>query len=85
MRTTLNEAIDVIFGTDSGDPGTGPDDPVQVDGTVAELLQQAEDAFNAADAALRAGDLARYAEQVDAAQELIAQALALIAENETNG
>ena len=85
MRPTLNEAIAVIFGTEPTDPGTGPDDPIQVDGTVAELLQQAEDAFDAADTALRAGDLARYAEQVEEAQALIAQALALIAENEENG
>ncbi|MGI9626367.1 MAG: UPF0182 family protein, partial [Longimicrobiales bacterium] len=85
MRPTLNEAISVIFGTETTDPGTGPDDPIQVDGTVTELLQQAEDAFDAADAALRAGDLARYAEQVEEAQALITQALALIAENEESG
>ncbi|MBT8164366.1 MAG: UPF0182 family protein [Acidimicrobiia bacterium] len=84
MRPTLNEAIDVVFGTETSDPGTGPDDPIQVDGTVAELLQQAETAFEAADAALRAGDLARYAAQVEEAQALITRALALIAETDTN-
>jgi uncharacterized membrane protein (UPF0182 family) len=83
MRTTLNEAIDEIFGTDSSDDGGGDVvDPGPIDGTVAGLLEQAEAAFVAADAALRDGDLALYAEKVDEAQGLIEQALALIAANE---
>jgi len=82
MRTTLNEAIDVIFGTDSGDAGGGVVDPVEVDGTVAELLAQAESAFIAADTALRAGDLGLYAERVAEAEDLVGRAIALINESE---
>jgi len=83
MRTTFAEAIDEIFGTDSG--GGGVVDPGPVDGTVAELLEQAEAAFVAADQALRAGDLALYAAKVDEAQSLIEQALAQIAASEAGG
>jgi uncharacterized membrane protein (UPF0182 family) len=77
MRNTLNEAIDAVFGTEASDDG-GVVDPGPVDGTVAELLQRADAAFVAAESALRAGDLAAYAEQVAEAQRLIAQALVLI-------
>jgi hypothetical protein len=42
-------------------------------------LSQAQGAFDAADAALRAGDLATYAEKVEEAQRLVAQAVAQIA------
>jgi uncharacterized membrane protein (UPF0182 family) len=80
MRTNLNDAIDAIFGTESGDNGDGPVDPGQVDATIADLLRQAEAAFTEADAALRGGDLARYAEKVNEAQSLIDRALTLIAE-----
>ena len=84
MRNTLSEAIDVVFGSDTSDPGDGGGvDPGQVDGTIAELLQQAEVAFNAADSALRSGDLATYAERIAEAQRLIEQALALINDEST--
>jgi uncharacterized membrane protein (UPF0182 family) len=78
MRATLNDAIDAIFGTDSGNGGGGVVDPGPADGTVAELLAQAESAFNAADSALRAGDLALYAQRVAEAQDLISQAIAIL-------
>ncbi|NNC93218.1 MAG: COG1615 family transporter, partial [Acidimicrobiia bacterium] len=82
MRTTLDEAIDAIFGTDSGDGGGGIVDPGPVDGTVSELLARAENAFNAADAALRAGDLASYAARVAEAEDFISQAIAILNESE---
>jgi uncharacterized membrane protein (UPF0182 family) len=79
MRNTLDEAIAAVFGTEPSDGGgDGVVDPGQVDGTIAELLQQADAAFVAAESALRAGDLVTYAEQVAEAQRLIAQALVLI-------
>ena len=43
---------------------------------VAGLLQQAQEAFDAADAALRNGNLAEYQRQIARAQELVQQALA---------
>ena len=63
----------------NGDGGnTGGEAPT---GTVQEqidrLLQQAEDAFNAADEAVADGDLGEYQRQVTIAQEAIAEALDL--------
>ena len=49
----------------------------EVDQTVAELLAEAAQHFEAADAALRDGDLATYEEEIQAAQDLVAQALEL--------
>jgi uncharacterized membrane protein (UPF0182 family) len=46
-------------------------------GDVAALLQQAADAFEAADAALAARDLARYEQEVNRARDLVEQANAL--------
>lgn len=84
MRPTLNEAIDVIFGTERGD-GNGTVDPGPVDGTILELLQQAEAAFAEAEVALRQGDLARYAEKIGEAQDLVNRALALIPDGGSAG
>ncbi len=78
MRETLAEGIAAVFGTGSGPPPPTTDPPA-VDGTIVELLNQAQAAFDEADAALRAGDLATYAEKVEEAQNLIAQATAQIA------
>ncbi len=49
-------------------------------GDVAELLQQAEEAFAEAEQALRAGDLGRYQDKVEEGRELIQQALDLLAQ-----
>jgi hypothetical protein len=46
---------------------------VPVSGDVAELAQQAEAAFNRAQAALQNGDFATYGEEIELAQELIAE------------
>lgn len=51
--------------------GTGSDDP-------ATLLEDAQALFDEADAALRDGDLGTYQQKVDEAQDLIAEALALL-------
>ena len=53
------------------DPGATGDDPVA-------LLEQADEAFLEADAALEAGDLGLYQEKVDEARNLIADAFALL-------
>ncbi|MDQ3423717.1 MAG: UPF0182 family protein [Actinomycetota bacterium] len=81
---TLAESLDVVIGGDSGIEEGGSEDPPgggngdggpPVDADVAALLQQAEEEFAAADEALRDNDLAAYAESIDRARDLIAQAL----------
>ncbi len=59
--------------TDPGttDPGSGITDP-------AVLLEEAQSLFDEADEALRDGDLGAYQDKVREAQELIAEALALL-------
>jgi len=84
MRATLDEALAAIFGgsgddgppDDGGDGGDGGDGEVPPD--VAALLDAMQQAFVEADTALRAGDLAAYADKVAEAQALLAQALELI-------
>lgn len=48
------------------------------DATASELLAQAEELFADAEAALKKGDLGLYKEKVDAARDLVAQALDLL-------
>jgi uncharacterized membrane protein (UPF0182 family) len=72
------------FRTDIGDVvGTAPVDPGTVtppagDATAQELLQQAEQLFTEADAALEAKDIATYASKVAEARGLVQQALELM-------
>jgi uncharacterized membrane protein (UPF0182 family) len=82
--SNLAEALDVVIGGDSGieEGGTGEEPPDSgngggppIDADFAELLQQAEEEFAAADKALRENDLAAYAESINRARDLIAQAL----------
>jgi hypothetical protein len=53
-------------------PGTGTQPPA--DATAADLLRQAQAAFDAADAALRAGRLGEYERQIAEARRLVADA-----------
>lgn len=79
---TLEGALALVFGASDGegDGGTVEPPPPTSDGdTVEELLDQAAQAFAAADAALKTGDLAEYQRQVDEANRLIEEARALIA------
>jgi uncharacterized membrane protein (UPF0182 family) len=63
--------------TPGEEPGTpGEEAP---SGDVAGLLQQASDAFARADEALRAGEFARYEEEIARARDLVADANALAA------
>jgi len=85
MRESLDEALSVIF----GDTGTRVE-PVDTGGTppptttpgempeVSALLDQAQQAFDDANVALRDGDLAGYAEKVQLAQDLVNQAADLL-------
>ncbi|HET6715140.1 MAG TPA: UPF0182 family protein [Actinomycetota bacterium] len=73
---TLDEALaESVAGQVEPDGDGGGDGGV--DRTVAELLAEAAQHFEAADAALREGDLATYQEEIRAAQDLVAQALEL--------
>jgi uncharacterized membrane protein (UPF0182 family) len=87
MRDTLDQAIAAIFG-EAPDGGTGGDGDgdggdggtTEVPEEVESLLQAAQEAFAEADAALRAGDLATYADKVAEAESFIERALNLIGE-----
>jgi uncharacterized protein len=86
MRETLDEALQAVFGQSSGgdgEPGQPPEG--SVDEQVAQLLQTAQEAFNAADAALRRGDIVTWAEKIDEAQRAVDQAAQLVAPQTTGG
>lgn len=87
MRETLAESLQALFGDPSApvvddgttvDPGTGSPLPDDVTEAVAELLGDANAAFQRADVALRAADLATYQREVTEAQRLLEQARELI-------
>lgn len=74
---TLDEALQMAIGAvepPSGQP-SDPGKPTQSAST-KELLQQAAQKFQDADAALKAGNLAKYAADVKEAQRLVERALA---------
>jgi uncharacterized membrane protein (UPF0182 family) len=80
LGATLNEALSDSIGqvVDPGDGGEEPPPEGSVDEQVAALLQEAAEHFAAADAALTAGDLATYQEEIEAAEAAIAQAQELL-------
>jgi len=93
MRETLGESLQAVFGDPSapivdeetsvdggtdGATGGGAELPEDVTEAVAQLLQEAEAAFERADAALRDADLATYQREVAEAQRLIDQARGLV-------
>jgi len=80
--SSLAEALDVVVGEDSGvrdtsglagTGGTG----VPANQDVADLLNQAEDKFAEAEAALRDNDLAGYQRAINEARQLVEEALTL--------
>lgn len=83
---SLDGALELVFG--DGDDGDGGDDetPTEppVEGSIEELIQQAEDAFARAETALRAGDLAGYQEWVEEAQRLLNEIADLVGSAEPN-
>ncbi|MFV0450714.1 MAG: UPF0182 family protein [Propioniciclava sp.] len=91
IGSTLQEALDEVFGGDAGadtgelpvdevdpeDPGTeepAPAGPIDEERTV-EALNRAEDAFTAAEVALREGDLATYQEKTNEARAAMEEAI----------
>ena len=94
MRETLGQALDAVFGDGTGaavdqDTGTDPVEPTVPAGDVPEevaaLITAAERALADAEAALLNGDLGTYGDKVAEAQDLIARASALIAEEAAAG
>jgi uncharacterized membrane protein (UPF0182 family) len=83
MQDNLQEALAVAAGVappeepapeEPGEPIPPPEEPT---GDIASLLAEAQQHFEAADAALQAGDLATYQAEVEAAEAAIAQAVQL--------
>jgi len=78
MADTLSDALAELFGAAAPEAGPGepgPEEPAP-EGDLAELLAQAQAHFEAADAALRNGDLATYQAEIEQAAALIQQAAA---------
>jgi len=88
MRDTLQEALTAIFGSAPATqeqvrpgepPSTDPGAPLtpgapSVPASVQQLLEQAQVAYDAAQSALRAGDLAEYQRQINLVGERLAEA-----------
>ena len=66
-------------GSDGGDTTPSPLEGT-IEDQVEQLLAQAEVAFEQADAALRAGDLALYQQKIDEARGYVEQANQIIAD-----
>jgi len=66
-----------------GEEGTGDLDTAAEE--AAELLAEADDLFDQADEALRAGDLATYQERIQEAESLVSQAIDLLEGNDGDG
>ncbi|RHW28611.1 UPF0182 family protein [Nocardioides immobilis] len=70
-------------GDGQGNNNGGPDGPKQsIDDQIAEQLRLADEAFQDADAAQRAGDTAEWAAQIEKAERHFGNALALIEERD---
>jgi hypothetical protein len=82
---SLDGALDLVFGAagegDGGDDEETPSEP-PVEGSIEELIQEAEDAFADADAALRAGNLAEYQNSIDEAQRVLNEIADLVGSSE---
>jgi uncharacterized membrane protein (UPF0182 family) len=70
-------------GTGAPSPSTGPSPSGTPNGTAADLLSQASSHFQAADTALKAGDLATYQRETNTARDLVNQATSTLTGNTT--
>jgi hypothetical protein len=80
---TLEAVLAQLFGTSDDGDGNGdggpPEPPTgEIPEQITQLLDQAEQAFADAEAALRRGDLAGYATKIAEAEDAVRQATALI-------
>ncbi|MCL4465055.1 MAG: UPF0182 family protein [Chloroflexi bacterium] len=76
MAPTLGEALSSIFGgrgTQPGSGGTPPPSTTPTSPAVAQLIAQANAQYAAAQEALRAGDLATFAKDIEALGKILAQ------------
>ncbi len=80
MRNSLDEALAAVFGESTGGDGDGDGRPPTgtVEERVVELLQQAADAFEEAELALRRGDIVTWAQKIEEAQQAVDEAVALV-------
>jgi hypothetical protein len=92
IEDTLAEALTLLFGEeaatqerpDEPPPGAGgePDEPGTTSGTVSEqaavLLDEANDLFAEADAALEGGDIGEYQDKTEEAREKVSEAIDLL-------
>lgn len=91
MGDTIGEALRELFPTTSidigevvsgsgsePDPGGTDNPPPDDNATAVELLAQADELFDEADAALRRGDLGEYADKIEEARSLVQRALDLL-------
>ncbi|MDQ4054921.1 MAG: UPF0182 family protein [Actinomycetota bacterium] len=80
LTESLKDMLGITGTTEPSEPGE-PGEPGEPAGTVdqqiSRLLNQAQAAFDAADDALAAGDLALYQERIQSAERFISQAIAL--------
>ncbi|WP_193611936.1 UPF0182 family protein [Nocardioides lijunqiniae] len=94
VGTTMTRALADALGASESDvaPGDGGETPPDteeppaptgsVEEQIRDLLTEAQEAFDAADAALRAGDLGTYEEETTKAQEAVNQAVELADERD---
>ncbi len=77
---TLDAALQLVFRGEVGGDQTDGDlpPPITGDGTVDDLLREASQAFDRANAALRSGDLSEYQRLIEEAQRLVDEALSLL-------
>jgi hypothetical protein len=96
IGSSLAEALADVLGVDLGsgtaEPPAEDDPPPQQppgnqtrDQHIASLLQQAQAAFDAADAALRRGDTVAWARQTKRAENLVSQAVQLFEQDRSRG
>ena len=87
---SLDGALSLVFGESEGDGDDGDGDGDgggEIPGdtsTLEDLIQEADDAFTSADAALRNGDLAGYQQWVREAQRILDQIADLVAGEQPN-
>ena len=76
MEDTLDKALASLLGTATPTTPSGPGGPAP-SGTVAQLIAQANAHYNAAQAALRAGDFTTYAKEIQTVGSILNQLAAL--------
>jgi uncharacterized membrane protein (UPF0182 family) len=80
LSSSMSDAINTLFGTPIKPGGPpGPTQPPPATGTVAQFLASAQKQFDAAEAALKKGDLGAYAKAIDAAKADVAEAVRALA------